>query len=41
MRFHTESGVKQDCVPSYPFIWIILIDFALRSTGKGDGRTEN
>ena len=33
------SGVKQGCVLS-PFIWIILMDFVLRSTRKamgGDG----
>ena len=31
--FRIKSGVKQGCVLS-PFIWIILMDFVLRSTGK-------
>ena len=31
--FCIKSGVKQGCVLS-PFIWIILMDFVLRSTGK-------
>ena len=34
--FFIKSGVKQDCVLS-PFIWIILMDFVLRSTGKAMG----
>ena len=28
-----KSGVMQDCVLS-PFVWIVLMDFVLRSTGK-------
>ena len=44
--FCIKSGVKQGCVLS-SFIWIILMDFVLRSTGKqletmksnGEGRT--
>jgi hypothetical protein len=31
--FFYKSRVKQGCVLS-PFIWIILMDFVLRSTGK-------
>ena len=31
--FCIKSGVKQGCVLS-SFIWIILMDFVLRSTGK-------
>ena len=31
--FCIKSGVKQECVVS-SFIWIILMDFVLRSTGK-------
>ena len=31
--FCIKSGVEQGCVLS-PFIWIILMDFDLRSTGK-------
>ena len=34
--FRIESGVMQGCILS-PFIWIILMDFVLRSTGKGIG----
>ena len=34
--FCIKSGVKQGCVLS-PFIWIILIDLVLRSTGKAMG----
>ena len=34
--FCIKSGVKQGCVLS-PFIWIILMDFILRSTGKTIG----
>ena len=34
--FCTKSGVKQGCILS-PFIWIILMDFVLGSTGKGIG----
>ena len=34
--FCIKSGVKQGCVLS-PFIWIILMDFILRSTGKAIG----
>ena len=34
--FCIKSGVKQDCVLS-PFIWIILMDFVLRSIGKAIG----
>ena len=34
--FCIKSGVKQGCVLS-PFIWIILMDFVLRSTGKAIG----
>ena len=34
--FCIKSGVKQGCVLS-PFIWIIWMDFVLRSTGKGMG----
>ena len=34
--FFIKSGVKQGCVLS-PFIWIILMDFILRSTGKAIG----
>ena len=34
--FYIKSGVKQGCVLS-PFIWIILMDFVLRSTGKAMG----
>ena len=31
--FCIKSGVKQGCVLS-PFIWIILMDFVIRGTGK-------
>ena len=31
--FYIKSGVKQGCFLS-PFVWIILMDFVLRSTGK-------
>ena len=34
--FCIKSGVKQGCVLS-PFIWIILMDLVLRSTGKAIG----
>ena len=34
--FRIKSGVKQRCVLS-PFIWIILMNFVLRSTGKAMG----
>ena len=34
--FCIKSGVKQGCVLS-PFIWIIWMDFVLRSTGKALG----
>ena len=34
--FEIKSGVKQGFVLS-PFIWIILMDFVLRSTGKAIG----
>ena len=34
--FCIKSEVKRGCVLS-PFIWIILMDFALRSTGKSMG----
>ena len=34
--FRIRSGVKQGCVLS-PFIWIILMDLVLRSTGKTMG----
>ena len=34
--FCIKSGVKQGCVLS-PFIWFILMDFVLRSTGKAMG----
>ena len=34
--FCIKSGVKQGCVLS-PFIWIILMVFVLRSTGKAIG----
>ena len=34
--FCIKSGFKQGCVLS-PFIWIILMDFVLRSTGKAIG----
>jgi hypothetical protein len=34
--FHIKSGVNQGCVLS-PFIWIILMDLVLRSTGKATG----
>ena len=34
--FCIKSGVKQGCVLS-PFIWIILMDFVLRSTEKAIG----
>ena len=34
--FCIKSGVMQGCVLS-PFIWIILMDFVLRSTGKAIG----
>ena len=34
--FCIKSGVKQGCV-LFPFMWIILIDFVLRSTGKAMG----
>ena len=34
--FCIKSGVKQGCVLS-PFIWIILMDFVLRSSGKATG----
>ena len=34
--FCIKSGVKQSCVLS-PFIWIVLMDFVLRSTGKAIG----
>ena len=34
--FCIKSGVKQGCVLS-PFIWIILMDFILRSPGKPIG----
>ena len=34
--FFIKSGVKQGCVMS-PFIWIILLDFVLKSTGKAMG----
>ena len=34
--FCIKSGVKQGCVLS-PFIWIILMDFVSRSTGKAIG----
>ena len=34
--FCIKSGVKQGCVLS-PFIWIVLMDFVLRSTGKAIG----
>ena len=35
-RFRTKSEVKQDCLLSL-FIWIIFMNFALRSTGKARG----
>ena len=31
--FCTKSGIKHGCVLS-PFVWIIFMDFVLRSTGK-------
>ena len=34
--FCIKSGVKQGCVLS-SFMWIILMDFVLRSTGKAIG----
>ena len=34
--FCIKSGVKQGCVLS-PCIWNVLIDFVLRSRGKGIG----
>ena len=34
--FSIKSEVKQGCV-LFPFIWIILMDFVLRSTGKAIG----
>ena len=34
--FRIKSGVKQGCV-LYSFIWIILMDFVLRSTEKAMG----
>ena len=34
--FCIKSGVKRVCVQS-PFIWIILMDFILKSTGKAMG----
>ena len=34
--FCIESGVKRGCVLS-PFIWIILMEFVLRSAGKAIG----
>ena len=34
--FCIKSGVQQGCVLS-PFIWIILMDFVLRSIGKAIG----
>ena len=34
--FCIKSGVEQGCVLS-PFIWIILMNFVLRSTGKAIG----
>ena len=34
--FRIKSESKQGCVLS-PFIWIILMDFVLRSTGKAIG----
>ena len=34
--FCIKSGVKQSCVLS-PFIWIILLDYILRSTRKAMG----
>ena len=34
--FYIKSGVKQGCVLS-PFVYIILMDFVLRSTGKAIG----
>ena len=34
--FCFKSGVKQGCVLS-PFIWVSLMDFVLRSTGKAMG----
>ena len=34
--FCIKSGVKKGCVLS-PFIWIILMDFVLKSTGKSIG----
>ena len=34
--FCIKSGVKQGCVLSF-FIWIILMDFVLRSTGMAIG----
>ena len=34
--FCIKSGVKQGCVLS-PFIWIILMGFVLKSTGKATG----
>ena len=34
--FRIKSGVKQGCVLS-PFLWIIVLDFVLRSTGKAMG----
>jgi hypothetical protein len=34
--FCIKSGAKQGCVLS-PFIWIILMNFVLRSTGKAMG----
>ena len=35
-RFCIKSGVNEDCVLS-PFIWIILMDFVLKSAGKAIG----
>ena len=34
--FCIKSGVKQGCV-LFSFIWILLMDFVLRSTGKAIG----
>ena len=34
--FRIKSGVKQGCCLSH-FIWIILMDFVLRSTGTARG----
>ena len=35
--FRIKSGVKQGRVLS-PFVWIILMDFVLRNTGKAMGK---